>query len=478
MADLEFAVINCNAYRLSADLCTTYFALHIDHFENAIYGMNLNIIRSSMTESTKSKDESMRSHLGKPGPVYDGIEPGELGEVTESVQDRMRQLESRNSYLEEQCSQIESEKRYLENQKIKYEREIRKLQSELDRMKTSPLIIGTVIDVIKNDRIIVRSSNGPQFLVNVSQYIDEKKLLPGAKVALNQHTLAIAEVIPSTEEPFVAAMEVLESVEVDYDQIGGLDEQIQELQEAVELPLIEPERFARIGIDPPKGVLLYGLPGTGKTLLAKAVAHRTNATFIRVVGSELVQKYIGDGSKLVREIFEMARKKAPSIIFIDELDSIAARRLNETTGVDREVQRTLMQLLAEMDGFDKRKNIRIIAATNRPDVLDPAILRPGRFDRLVHVPMPGVEARGKILKIHCGKMTLAGDIDFKRLAKATEGMSGADLKAIATEAGMFAVRKNKELIEMEDFLEAVDKVSMAADTQKMMPTSLPETMFV
>jgi len=432
-----------------------------------------------MTESTKSKDESMRSHLVKSGSVYDGIEPGELGELTESVQDRMRQLESRNSFLEEQCSQIESEKRYLENQKIKYEREIRKLQSELDRMKTSPLIIGTVIDIIKNDRIIVRSSNGPQFLVNVSQYIDEKKLLPGAKVALNQHTLAIAEVIPSTEEPFVAAMEVLESVEVDYDQIGGLDEQILELQEAVELPLIDPERFARIGIEPPKGVLLYGLPGTGKTLLAKAVAHRTNATFIRVVGSELVQKYIGDGSKLVREIFEMARKKAPSIIFIDELDSIAARRLNETTGADREVQRTLMQLLAEMDGFDKRKNIRIIAATNRPDVLDPAILRPGRFDRLVHVPMPGIEARRKILEIHCEKMTLAGDIDFKKLAKMTEGMSGADLKAIATEAGMFAVRKDKEFVEMEDFLEAVGKVSVAADTQKMMPGPLPETtMFV
>ncbi|MDD3248007.1 MAG: proteasome-activating nucleotidase [Methanosarcina sp.] len=441
--------------------------------------MNLNNIRSSMTESTKSKDESMRSHLVKSGSVYDGIEPGELGESTESVQDRVRQLESRNSFLEEQCSQIESEKRYLENQKIKYEREIRKLQSELDRMKTSPLIIGTVIDVIKNDRIIVRSSNGPQFLVNVSQYIDEKKLLPGAKVALNQHTLAIAEVIPSTEEPFVAAMEVIESVEVDYDQIGGLEEQIQELQEAVELPLIDPERFARIGIEPPKGVLLYGLPGTGKTLLAKAVAHRTNATFIRVVGSELVQKYIGDGSKLVREIFEMARKKAPSIIFIDELDSIAARRLNETTGADREVQRTLMQLLAEMDGFDKRKNIRIIAATNRPDVLDPAILRPGRFDRLVHVPMPGIEARGKILEIHCERMTLAEEIDFKKLAKATEGMSGADLKAIATEAGMFAVRKDKEVIEMGDFLEAVAKVSVAADTQKMMPSSPPETtMFV
>ncbi|MFY1112020.1 MAG: proteasome-activating nucleotidase [Methanosarcinaceae archaeon] len=431
-----------------------------------------------MTESTKSKDENMRSHVVKSGPVYDGIETGGMEESSENLQDRMRQLESRNTYLEEQCSQIESEKRYLENQKIKYEREIRKLQSELDRMKTSPLIIGTVIDVIKNDRIIVRSSNGPQFLVNVSQYIDEKKLAPGAKVALNQHTLAIAEVIPSTEEPFVAAMEVLETVEVDYGQIGGLEEQIQELQEAVELPLIDPERFSRIGIEPPKGVLLFGLPGTGKTLLAKAVAHRTKATFIRVVGSELVQKYIGDGSKLVREIFEMARKKAPSIIFIDELDSIAARRLNETTGADREVQRTLMQLLAEMDGFDKRKNVRIIAATNRPDVLDPAILRPGRFDRLVNVPMPGPEAREKILQIHSENMTLTGGINFKKLAKLTEGMSGADLKAIATEAGMLAVRKDGQAVEMEDFLEAVDKVSMAASTQKMNQIELAETMFV
>lgn len=431
-----------------------------------------------MTESTKSRDESMRSHIMKSGSVYDGIDSEEVDESTESLQDRMRQLESRNTFLEEQCSQIESEKRYLENQKIKYEREIRKLQSELDRMKTSPLIIGTVIDVIKNDRIIVRSSNGPQFLVNVSQYIDENKLLPGAKVALNQHTLAIAEVIPQCEEPFVAAMEVLERVEVDYDQIGGLEDQIQELQEAVELPLIDPERFSRIGIEPPKGVLLYGLPGTGKTLLAKAVAHRTEATFIRVVGSELVQKYIGDGSKLVREIFQMARKKAPTIIFIDELDSIAARRLNETTGADREVQRTLMQLLAEMDGFDKRKNIRIIAATNRPDVLDPAILRPGRFDRLVHVPMPSTEAREKILKIHCENMVLDKDIDFKRISRITENMSGADLKAITMEAGMFAVRKNKAAVGMEDFLEAVYKVSMASDAQKMTTQSLPETMFV
>ena len=431
-----------------------------------------------MTESTQSKDGNVRSRIIKSGPVYDRIDSAGMEEDTSGLQDRMRQLESRNNFLEEQCSQIESEKRYLENQKIKYEREIRKLQSELDRMKTSPLIIGTVIDVIKNDKIIVRSSNGPQFLVNVSQYIEEKKLSPGAKVALNQHTLAIAEVLPQTEEPIVAAMEVLESIDIDYKQIGGLDDQIQEIKEAVELPLKEPERFSRVGIEPPKGVLLYGLPGTGKTLLAKAVAHRTNATFIRVVGSELVQKYIGDGSKLVREIFEMARKKAPSIIFIDELDSIAARRLNETTGADREVQRTLMQLLAEMDGFDKRQNVRIIAATNRPDVLDPAILRPGRFDRLVYVPMPGPEAREKILKIHSRKMNLARGIDFKRLAKMTENMNGADLKAIVTEAGMFAVRKDKETVEMEDFLEATDKVSMATETQRMKQTALPEAMFV
>ncbi|TQD26643.1 proteasome-activating nucleotidase [Methanolobus vulcani] len=406
---------------------------------------------------------------------YDYVGTDNEEDFSKYLLDRMRQLESRNTLLKEQCDQIESEKRFVESQKLKYEREVRRLQAEVDRLKTVPLVVATIMDVISEEKVLVRSSTGPQFMVNVSQYLSEESLVPGAKVALNQQTLAIVEVIPTSEDPAVSAMEVIESQDVDYEDIGGLDSQIQELIESVELPLTKPESFERIGITPPKGVLLYGEPGTGKTLLAKAVAHRTEATYIRVVGSELIQKYIGDGSKLVRELFEMARKKSPSIIFIDELDAIASRRLNDTNGADREVQRTLMQLLAEMDGFDNRGDVRIIAATNRLDVLDPAILRPGRFDRIVNVPMPDEEARANIFKIHTRFMSVADDLDYRKLAKLTENASGADLNAIAMEAGMLAVRLDKETITMADFLESVQKVMSKKETKEEV---LPEGMFI
>ncbi|SDF49721.1 Proteasome-activating nucleotidase [Methanolobus vulcani] len=406
---------------------------------------------------------------------YDYVGSDNEEDFSKYLLDRMRQLESRNTLLKEQCDQIESEKRFVESQKLKYEREVRRLQAEVDRLKTVPLVVATIMDVISEEKVLVRSSTGPQFMVNVSQYLNEESLVPGAKVALNQQTLAIVEVIPTSEDPAVSAMEVIESQDVDYEDIGGLDSQIQELIESVELPLTKPEAFQRIGITPPKGVLLYGEPGTGKTLLAKAVAHRTEATYIRVVGSELIQKYIGDGSKLVRELFDMARKKSPSIIFIDELDAIASRRLNDTNGADREVQRTLMQLLAEMDGFDNRGDVRIIAATNRLDVLDPAILRPGRFDRIVNVPMPDEEARANIFRIHTRFMSVAKDIDFRKLAKLTEKASGADLNAISMEAGMLAVRLDKKTISMDDFLESVQKVMSKKETEKEV---LPEGMFI
>ncbi len=406
---------------------------------------------------------------------YAGSESDE--DFSKYLLDRMKQLESRNTLLKEQCDQMESEKRYVESQKLKFEREVRRMQAEIDRLKTAPLVVATVIDVIGNDKVLVKSSTGPQFLVGVSQFIDDEALVPGATVALNQQTLAVVDVIPFTEEPMVNAMEVVDPQDVDYDQIGGLDEQVQEIVESVELPLTKPEAFAKIGICPPKGVLLFGEPGTGKTLLAKAVANRTEATFIRVVGSELIQKYIGDGAKLVREIFAMARKKAPSIIFIDELDAIASRRLNDTNGADREVQRTLMQLLAEMDGFDNRGEVRIIAATNRLDVLDPAILRPGRFDRIVNVPMPDASARELILKIHTRGMRIAKDIDFKKLATLAEGVSGADLSAIAMEAGMLAVREDKEQVEMEHFLKSVKKVMSPLKYSVQVITDQPQTMF-
>ncbi|MGM0770552.1 MAG: proteasome-activating nucleotidase [Halobacteriota archaeon] len=411
-------------------------------------------------------EETGNNNYGFHGVVNNAGEytSGSDEDFSKYLLDRMKQLESRNTMLKEQCGQIESEKRFMESQKLKYERESQRLQSELDRLKSVPLVVANVVDVFDDGRVLIRSSTGPQFLVKASQELENNDLLvPGARVALNQQTLAVVDVIPVSDEPVISAMEVIESQEVDYSLIGGLDDQIREVSESVELPLTRPEAFLRIGISPPKGVMLYGPPGTGKTLLAKAVAHRTNATFIRVIGSELVQKYIGDGAKLVRDIFEMARKKAPSIIFIDELDAIAATRLNDTNGADREVQRTLMQLLAEMDGFDNRGDIRIIAATNRPDVLDPAIIRPGRFDRVIEIPLPDQSGRESIFHIHTDRLSIDDNVDLKKLAKLTEGASGADIGAIVMEAGMFAVRQSNESISMPNLLEALDKVLSAPD---------------
>ena len=222
--------------------------------------------------------------------------------------------------------------------------------------------------------------------------------------------------------------------------------------------MTKPDLFRELGIEPPKGVLLYGPPGCGKTLLARAVASMSNATFIRVVGSEFVHKYIGEGARIVREVFKLARKKAPSIMFIDEIDAIAAKRIDIGTSGEREVQRTLMQLLAELDGFDPLGNVKVIAATNRIDILDPAILRPGRFDRLVYVPPPNEKARVEIFRIHTRKMRLADDVDFTQLARLTEGATGADIRAIVIEAGYFALRANRKIVTMADFLAAIDKV--------------------
>lgn len=277
----------------------------------------------------------------------------------------------------------------------------------------------------------------------------------------------MTSILPSSRDPFVNGMEVLEKPDASYSDIGGLDGPIRELREAVELPLTRPEVFERIGIEPPKGVLLYGPPGTGKTLLAKAAAGQTKATFIRIVGSELVQKYIGEGARLVRDLFKMAKEKAPSIIFIDELDSIGAKRLESATSGDREVQRTLMQLLSEMDGFNPRGNVRIIAATNRPDILDSALLRPGRFDRFIQIPMPDVEARLMILKIHCRKMKLLEDVNFEEIISFTEGMSGSDLRAISMEAGMFAVREERQGVGNDDLLNAIKKLKEPQKTQTL-----------
>ena len=348
---------------------------------------------------------------------------------------------------------LEKDKILTENEKIRLERELKSLRGEVERFRSPPLILATITEVIDDSRLTVKSSTGPSFLINYSKFLDEKLLKPGSRVALNQQTFGVVEVLPSEKDANVSGMEIDTKPDVTYDVIGGLDDQIIEVKETVELPLKHPELFEKVGIDPPKGILLYGPPGTGKTLLAKAVANETNATFIKVVASEFVKKYIGEGARMVREVFELAKEKAPSIIFIDELDAVAAQRLKSSTSGDREVQ-----LLAELDGFESRGDIGIIGATNRPDILDPALLRPGRFDRFIEVPAPNEEGRLEILKIHTKRMNLSSDINLEDIVALTEGFAGADLKAICTEAGMFAIREERDHIIMADFEDAINKI--------------------
>jgi len=332
---------------------------------------------------------------------------------------------------------------------------VNKLKEELDKFKANPLMVCEVGQVFGKEAVI-KLPNGNQFYVDVS---DEcKNLKPNDMVLADQKNLTIIKKIPIARKFDIENFVIVEKPKTSWLDIGGLDLQIQEIKEVVELPLKKPELFKKVGITPPKGILLYGDPGTGKTLLAKAVASSTNSTFIQVVGSELVQKFIGEGAKMVKDIFELARKKAPSIIFIDELDSLASKRIEVGTSGEREVNRTFMQLLAEIDGFHPLDNVKVIGATNRKDVLDPAVIRPGRLDRLIRIPLPKKEARKDILKIHCSRMSLDKDVNLESLSMLMEDFSGAEIKAVCTEAGYFAIRENRTKVDKKDMVKAIDKV--------------------
>jgi len=363
--------------------------------------------------------------------------------------------------MERRIRALETERQLLEVQRNKLEEERDNLKLELQKLRQPPLFTGTVQEVLENGKSIVKSSTGPSFVVVIDSSIPKEELTPGARVALHQRNFAILEVLPQSRDPLVRSMEIEIKPSETYADIGGLIDQLQELRETVELPLLQPELFETVGIEPPKGVLLHGPPGSGKTLMVKAVAHETKATFIRIIGSELVQKYIGEGARLVREVFAFARENSPSILFIDELDAIGSKRLDIATSGDREVQRTLMQLLSELDGFSPRGDVRIIGATNRVDILDSALLRPGRFDRHIEFLLPNREERLEIFKIHSRLMNIDDKVDFSYLANETTHASGADIRAITQEAGMYAIREKRTVVTFDDFKSAIRKVLSA-----------------
>jgi len=344
-------------------------------------------------------------------------------------------------------SGLEEENRFLRES-------VDNLERELEKFRKSPLIACEIRDT-HDDKALVRLPNGNEFFVEVATNCE--KLIPGDSVLAEQKNLTILRKMPSGKKFDVEKFVIMEKPDIKWNDVGGLDEQVQEIKEVIELPLKKPELFKQIGIHPPKGILLYGPPGTGKTLLAKAVAASTNSTFIQVVGSELVQKFIGEGAKLVKEIFQLAREKAPSVIFIDELDAIAATRIDVGTSGEREVQRTFMQLLAEIDGFKPLDNVKIIGCTNRRDILDPAIVRPGRLDRRIYVPLPDENARKEIFKIHTKSLSM-NKVNGVEVITAMDGMSGAEIKAVVTEAGYFAIRESRTKVTEDDFYSAIEKV--------------------
>jgi len=385
-----------------------------------------------------------------------------------SQQDKIEALEERLEVLESQNEEMRDKLLDANAENNKYQQKLERLTHENKKLKQSPLFVATVQEITDDGIIIKQHGNNQEAITEVTDEMRDG-LEPDSRVAVN-NSLSIVKSLDDETDVRARVMEVEESPDVTYQDIGGIEEQLDEVRETVEMPLENPGMFEEVGIDPPSGVLLHGPPGTGKTMMAKAVANQTDATFIKMAGSELVHKFIGEGAKLVRDLFELARQHEPSVLFIDEIDAIAAKRTDSKTSGDAEVQRTMMQLLSEMDGFEDRGEIRIIAATNRFDMLDRAILRPGRFDRLIEVPKPDEAGREQIFRIHTRDMNLAEDLDFEKLASETGEASGADVKAVCTEAGMFAIRDERTEVRMEDFVEAWEKIQAEEEEEDVSRT--------
>lgn len=370
--------------------------------------------------------------------------------------------------LQVKLSEKTQDVRRLEAQRNEKNSQVRMLREEIQLLQEQGSYVGEVVKPMDKKKVLVKVHPEGKFVVDIDPKIDMANVTPNARVALRNDSYVLHKILPNKVDPLVSLMMVEKVPDSTYEMVGGLDKQIKEIKEVIELPVKHPELFDALGIAQPKGVLLYGPPGTGKTLLARAVAHHTDCTFIRVSGSELVQKFIGEGSRMVRELFVMAREHAPSIIFMDEIDSIGSSRIESGSGGgDSEVQRTMLELLNQLDGFEATKNIKVIMATNRIDILDPALLRPGRIDRKIEFPAPKEEARKDILKIHSRKMNLTRGIDLGKIAEMMPGASGAEVKGVCTEAGMYALRERRVHVTQEDFEMAVAKV-MQKDSEKNM----------
>ncbi|KAJ5075395.1 26s protease regulatory subunit s10b [Anaeramoeba ignava] len=350
---------------------------------------------------------------------------------------------------------VKDQRKEVNKQNNEYE----KSERDLKNLQSVGQIIGHVLRRLDEDRYIVKSSTGPRYVVGCRNRVDKSELELGTRVALDMMTMTIMRPLPREVDPFVFKMLHEDPGQIKYSDVGGLSSQIRELREVVELPLKNPEIFDRVGILPPKGVLLYGPPGTGKTLLARAVANQIEANFLKVVSSSIVDKYIGESSRMIREMFAYARDHQPCVIFMDEIDAIGGKRYSDGSSSDREIQRTLMELLNQLDGFTKLERVKIIMATNRPDVLDPALLRPGRLDRKIEIPLPNEQGRLEILKIHASVLNKHGEIDYEAVVRLTDGFNGADLRNVCTEAGMFALRDDRDYAIQEDFMKAARKIS-------------------
>lgn len=389
------------------------------------------------------------------------------------------QLKRRTRMLEGNTRLLRGDQNTIQHEKKKLEDKVKENEEKVKMHKQLPYLVANTIEILdvpkeeeeddggsrdlnasKTDKcVVVKTTARQTVFLPVVGLVDPETLKPGDLVGVNKDSYLILDTLPPEYDSRVKAMELDEKPSEDYSDIGGLDKQTQELREAVVRPFTHRQLYKDLGIKPPKGVLLYGPPGTGKTLLARACAAKTNACFLKLAGSQLVQMFIGDGAKLVRDAFSLAREKAPAIIFIDEIDAIGTKRFDSDKSGDREVQRTMLELLNQLDGFSSTDNVKVIAATNRPDILDPALLRSGRLDRKIEFPHPDEDGRVKILKIHSNKMTVDFDmVNFQELARCCEDFNGAMLKAVCVEAGMLALRRGGDSLNHEDFMAGIAEV--------------------